>query len=322
MNNKVFAACVIVLGALFSLDSYSQSLVVQPRLTAGVEDYTLTFGDVTAGTGNAILFRDGLRISDQLKFSGAGVTTSYGRAFLDLSAQATNTGSTDGEQFEGTTGSPNPGAFPTAYGFEHLLHSTFNRNEFDAALGWGFSPTFSAYVGFKHARLHLPETIEPDPTYLPNNGDLLFFGSRDLEFTYNGPFLGATASLPVRSWGAFSIQASVARLDATFLQSFSGDVFEVVPNPFAPGTSTLAPVNPAFANKAPNTGRSTGLNLGLSWSGSFAWLRPGLERLSYTIGIDRSEYQFSSNQTQQGDFEETISRLRLDLRYRFGGWVD
>ena len=62
-------------------------------------------------------------------------------------------------------------------------------------------------------------------------------------------------------------------------------------------------------------GKSTGLNLGVSWTGDLGGLSPRLERLSYTIGIDRSEYTFKSSLRGANDFAETVTRARLDLKY-------
>ncbi|HEX7416889.1 MAG TPA: hypothetical protein VF315_02450, partial [Steroidobacteraceae bacterium] len=80
---------------------------------------------------------------------------------------------------------------------------------------------------------------------------------------------------------------------------------------------TPVTVDPSFANKAPIYGKSTGLNLGISWTGNLGWMSGKLDRLSYTLGLDRSEYKFGTRETSTGDFEETSTRVRLDLRYRF-----
>jgi hypothetical protein len=304
--------CLVMSALMYGEVAHAQAVVIQPRVTAGVQDYELNFADVTEGNPNGgLFFRDGFKVRDHLHLLGAGFTVSFGKLFADISGQRTNTGHDLVRQFQGTA--TDAGTIPAAnFGQEHTLDSTFNRKEFNASVGWGVTPEFSAYFGFKHAQLDLSQLLNPLIPPLPVPGDLLFVGPRTIGFSYNGFFVGATYSFPVEALhGAIAVQSSVARLNGVFRESFDGRVFEVQPG------NQLQPLDASFRNRAPVYGKSTGLNLGVSWTGNCSWMSEKLAALSYTFGIDRSEYKFNTKETTTGDFEETSTRVRLDLRYRF-----
>jgi hypothetical protein len=228
--------------------------------------------------------------------------------FADLSGQWSKTGSDQGEIFQGTT-VDSAGDSTPATGFEHHFDARFARHEINAAVGWAFSPEFSAYFGYKNAKLDMTQMRRPDSAPQPNFFDVLQTGAYTMDFSYHGFFVGATYSLPVRTWGALSVQSSVARLDASFQQSFQGTVYVVTP---------IGPLflDPSFINSTVH-GTSTGLNVGISWTGNLGWLSDRLQSLSYTIGFDQSQYKFSASAVADGDFEEKNRRARLELRYRF-----
>jgi len=102
----------------------------------------LTFPSVTRGDpGGGLTFRDKFKISDHLNFIGGGLTVGYRKLFVDVSEQHNRTGHDRGVQFQGTsTGSGFTGA--SNVGLNHDLDSSFKRKEFNATLGWGFTPEF------------------------------------------------------------------------------------------------------------------------------------------------------------------------------------
>jgi hypothetical protein len=123
--------------------------------------------------------------------------------------------------------------------------------------------------------------------------------------------------VPVGNLGALSLQSSLARLDGAFTQRFNGNVF--VTNPSFP--NNLRPINPEFKDGRVD-GISFGLNVGISWSGSFGWISPRLARLIYTIGVDQSQYKFDSGRSKSlwaADLQEKNTRARFEWRYPFGG---
>jgi hypothetical protein len=298
----------MMLVVLVASRARADGIIVQPRVSGGTQDYELSFADVITPNGNSFHFRDGFTISDSLPFAGAGLTVSAGRLFADLSGQWSKTGHDQGEIFQGTT-FDSVGDTTPALGFEHHFDARFARHEINAAVGWAFSPQFSAYVGYKNAKLDMTQMRRPDSAPPPDNFDVLQTGDYAMDFSYHGFFLGATYSLPVRTWGALSVQSSLARLDASFQQSFQGTVYVVTPlGPFF--------LDPSFINSSVS-GTSTGLNVGISWTGTLGWLSDRLRPLSYTIGYDQSQYKFSTRKASDGDFEEKNRRARLELRYRF-----
>ncbi len=83
-------------------------------------------------------------------------------------------------------------------------------------------------------------------------------------------------------WGsAFGFQGSVARLDGKVEAEFDFPLLASVPT--AP---LLVPVDPRVS--------------GLTWTGSFNWISPRLQKLSYTLGVDRSEYSSEERSRLRG----------------------
>jgi hypothetical protein len=311
----------IVLTGLFTRTSISQSLIVQPRISTGVQNYQLHFDDVILPLANGGHdFRAGFKVDDRLPFVAAGLTFSGGRLFADFSGQWSQNGSDHGQQFEGVA--IGPGIYTSGDGQNHRSDTQFDRQELNVTLGWGATSNLSLYGGYKHATVNLTQTLTPLSPPAPfvdltggRDGDVLFFGDYRMQFTYSGAFVGVTYSAPVGP-GAFSFQSSLARLDGAFTQRFLGNVF--VTNANSP--NSLRPINPAFKD-GEVAGQSFGLNIGVSWSGDFAWASERLRKLSYTIGIDQSQYKFDSGKSNSlwaADLEEKNTRVRLDLRYRFG----
>jgi hypothetical protein len=69
--------------------------------------------------------------------------------------------------------------------------------------------------------------------------------------------------------------------------------------------------------EADNDGEAVGANIGIAWAAGFGSLLPGLEPLSYTVGVDYSTYTFEEDGSSGDLFEEETLRGRVDLKYRF-----
>jgi hypothetical protein len=312
--------CAVVCASLLPAALPAASMSIQPRVSAGLQNYSMGFEDVISPLSNGGLdfIRDGFEVGDLLPFVGAGVTLTRGRLFLDLSGQWSRNGHDATLQRMSTEIDKNGNTSPAVvgavnvFGQTHRIVAEFDRSEYNATLGWAFTANFSTYAGFKRASSDMTQATQPDTAPPPSIGDVLFFGDYAMEFSYDGFFLGATYSLPVGNWGAFALQSSIARLDGEFSEKFAGTA-----GIFVSPISTL-PINPSFRDGTVD-GESTGFNIGLSFTGSFGWLSPALEGLSYTIGVDRSLYKFDSGKSRAfwaADFEETNTRARVDLRYR------
>jgi len=321
--------CIVVVLAVLAVQVSPAALAVSltPRVSGGYQDYEIEFADVTLPNQHPftqdegiVHVRDGFDLSDRLSFVGPGLTIAQGRLFFDVSGQWSSTGEDHTDQLQGGI---NPIGIGSV-GHEHLLDARFSRHEANASMGWGFSPDLSLYIGYKHADLGLTNALTPVLTpvadFGPRPGDVLFFGNRDIDFRYKGPFIGASYALPVRSRGSLQFQASVAFLNAQFHDRFVGNAI-FIQNVFAPSGAVIGqvpvPITDLSLYDSTIHGRSRGLNLGVAWTSDLGWVSEGLRAFSYTIGLDRSEYKFSTSQSATGNFQETSTRLRLDLRYRF-----
>ena len=308
----------MALAALIAARSQAIDLAVQPRVSVGMQDYQLTFPDVITPsvTSNSVRIRQGFMIRDHLPYAGAGLTVSSGRLFADLSGQWSKTGEDQSYNFQGNGLAADYG-FSGDGGHDHYLDSRFSRHELNAAVGWALSSNFSAYLGYKSARLNISQMRSPFLAPFPQSGDVLQNGNYLMDFSYHGYFLGTTYSLPVSSWGVLSVQASVAQLDASFGQHFDGSLF-IFTTISTPGGTIVGPpliLNPALENSSVH-GTSTGLNAGISWTGNLGFASNPVPGLTYTIGLDQSQYRFQAPVTD-GDFEEKNTRFRIELRYRF-----
>jgi len=290
-------------------------VLIQPRISVGQQEYQLEFDDVLSPSGSSGFdFRDGFRVDDQLPFAGAGVTVTMNRWFLDVSGQRSQRGHEETYQFSGRALGND--VFAPGDGHPHHLGIDLDREEFNATLGYGFTDAFSVYVGYKDATVNMSQRQSPEPR--PDPGDILFIGDYAMDFSYRGCFIGATYVIPVGAAGALSLQSSLARLDGSFSQRFSGDVLLAAPT--AANQFAGVPIDKGFRDGVVD-GDSLGVNVGVSWTGTLGWIDPALSRLTYTVGIDRSQYEFDSSGSKAfwaADFQEKHTRVRLDLRYRLG----
>lgn len=287
---------------LLSNIALADAPVWQIRGGAGTQEYNLSFEDIVTPLaiepgGSEFTFRDGFDIGDALLFGSAGVTASVGRIFVDVSAQWSDKGDDSGEQFQGAN--PFPGL-----GINHSYNAKFDRKEWNVTFGYGVTRNMSVFLGYKDAETGLRNTLFPIGQV--DVAEIIFDGDRVIDFSYEGAFVGASFAVPFDSWsGAFSIQTAVAFLDGEFRDRFVGDAFVVTP-------FSLEPL-PDFIDSTIK-GDSTGINVGLAWTGRFG---KKVEGLSYTVGVDHSQYEFDTSQSTTGNFEEKNTRVRFDLRYRF-----
>ncbi|HEY4972155.1 MAG TPA: hypothetical protein VII41_01025 [Steroidobacteraceae bacterium] len=300
---------------LVAAQTQALEIGIQPRVSAGMQDYQLSFPDVITPTlsNNSARLREGFTIRDHLPYAGAGLTVSAGHLFADLSGQWSKTGEDKGLNFQGNQFDVLDG-YNGVGGHAHYLDSRFGRQEVNAAIGWALSSNFSAYLGYKSATLNITQMRTPVFAPAPQDGDVLQIGSSLMDFSYHGFFLGTTYALPINSWGTVSVQASIAQLDASFRQHFEGLLFIYTAPAGMPAGVVL--LDPSLENSAVH-GSSTGLNVGISWSGNVGVASNPVRGLTYTIGLDQSQYRFQGSATD-GDFEEKNTRFRIELRYRFG----
>lgn len=305
MNTRGYcfgAVAASVIAVFSSTVAFAEPSTWQVRGSVGLQNYELSFEDIVTPLaivpgGSEFTFRDGFEIGDNLTFGGVGVTAGFGRFFVDVSGQWSEDGNDNGEQFQGAN--PFPGI-----GVNHSYDAKFDRQELNVTVGYGVSRNLSVFLGYKDAETALRNTLFPVGSI--EVAEIIFDGDRAIDFSYDGVFAGASAAVPIQEWyGAFSLQAAVAFLDGKFRDRFVGEAFVATPFGFE--------LLPSFIDST-ISGDSTGVNVGAAWTGSFG---KKFEKLSYTLGLDHSQYEFDTKQSTTGNFEEKNTRYRLDLRYRF-----
>lgn len=312
---RIRAACELLFltaPILVAMPLHADAVTVQPRVSIGVQNYRIGVEDIVTANPNVagnFNFRDGFSVSDSLDFVGAGLTVTRGRWFADLSGQWSGKGRARTEQFLGSQIGPNQ--FASSAGRTHTIDAEFDRQEENLTIGYGVTSNFSAYIGYKRSQVNLDNKTQPVLSPAPIVGDVLFLGVRRIDFSYNGGFIGATYAFPVGpAGGSLALQSSIARLNGDFGFRFDGNVF-LVGQGFQ-----LVPIDPSFF-RGNTPGTSLGLNIGVAWTQGLGGLSSHLEKLSYTLGIDRSQYDFDADEPDTANFKERNTRVRLDLRYRF-----
>ena len=306
MRGDATRVVVMALFTLGAVHSHAVTWSVSPRVSFGVQDYTHRLEDRLAPTsGSSFQFADGFETRDDLGFHGFGIGINADKVFVDVSGQWSAQGEEQQSQFQGVAGGLE---FAAGIGITHQLSSEFERKEFNVSVGYRITPTVSAYIGYKNATADFVHALRPSDVGF--FGAVKLTGDKVVENTYDGPFVGATYAIPVPAWGgAFAFQAAVVNLDMTDESRFLGTAeAQVGPTTFVPLDSS------AFSSSI--DGDAVGINVGFSWTGGFRWVDRSFTRLTYTIGIDHSEYEFEAGDSE---FEEKNTRLRLDLRYRLGG---
>ncbi len=157
----------------------------------------------------------------------------------------------------------------------------FDRVETTLTAGYRITDQFAAFVGFRYA----------DVTF-DGTGSL---GAVDADFSTDfnqqGPFIGAGYVVPKTFFnGAFVANAAVAYLDGDLKNQLAADGLQDV--------------------EFDVDGDAIGINAGASW------VTPLTSQLKLVVGADISRYSFQDN-SDETDFDETITRLRTELRYSF-----
>jgi hypothetical protein len=163
---------------------------LQPRLTSGVQFYTL---DQTAQTDI-----DGAKLDAEtpaMVILGIGGSIIYDAWYLDIHAQR---------------------AESTAFGSTSVSSSEqqIERTDFSISVGRQLPFHFSAFAGYKMGATHKEEDIgisNEDPNS-PNGDVILSFSTR---FVVKGPFLGVSYGLPLGDKSLASATLAYGLLDAT-----------------------------------------------------------------------------------------------------------
>jgi len=155
----------------------------------------------------------------------------------------------------------------------------FNRIETALTVGYRVTDQFAAFVGFRYADVNF------------DSGSSLGAVAADFstDFNQKGPFVGASYVVPAPVLkGAFVVNAAVAYLD--------GDLESEL--------DVSAPFDDVVFDA---DGDAIGINAGASWVTSLT------NEINLSIGADVSLFNFDD----ETDVDESITRLRTELRYSF-----
>ncbi len=160
----------------------------------------------------------------------------------------------------------------------------FDRVETLFSVGYRLTNELAAFGGFRYANV----TFNGDGTLGPIPADF------DTRFQQYGPFIGAGYAFPVPSLNSsLVLNGAVAYLRGRL-------------------NNELDPLVPASNIKFTTEGDAVGLNGGASWVAKLS------NQINLVVGADVSRYDFNDD-ADLTDFNETVARLRAEVRYRFGG---
>lgn len=311
-----FALCVGILGGITVssgvLAAEGWDIGFQPHIEVGVADYKLDFS-ATSQYGNGGTISTGqLSFQETMPTISAGLTMFANRFFLDLAVQRmqnhnqnlsdSHTIFASNSQFRQTVQ-------------ESYVSDDFTRDEYTLSVGYGVTDSFSVYAGYKKQFTDMDDLIgtgpisqqnTSDPTAPPLQGT--FDTSADIKFDYDGPFAGATTGWQL-DYGDFkgrlNVSAAIAFMDGT-LKAESSSAFVTFP----PLPAIRLPVT--LADILNTEGDAVGITLGATWVG-----QTSVEDLSYSVGINGYQYDFSADVDGRPEVNETVLQLKLGLAYAF-----
>lgn len=154
----------------------------------------------------------------------------------------------------------------------------FDRIETAITAGYRVTDQFAAFVGIRYA----------DVDFDGSGSNGAIDSDLSVDFEQTGPFIGAAYVIPKTVFnGTFVANAAVAYLDGDLEADLD-----------VAGTANDVAVN--------IDGDALGINAGASW------VTPLTGQLKLVVGADVAYYNYG-----QADIEETITRLRTELRYSF-----
>lgn len=304
---------LLLTSLLFGIASFpgmvhALDLTFEPRLQAGVIDYKFErkggTGTNTAGD-KPITFNDSGQTSvDTMPFVGAGTTVFANRFFFDIYLQKAFSGSdTSTTRIDYPSYEEDQLAFPSE---THIWNSDFDREEYSISIGYALGSNWALFGGYRTAKASFTETITQDDEITDSNGDnyqIKRRGKGSNSLKEKGFFFGGAYAFSISEHTSFSLTAALALLDGEYNQRGAINVEN-----YLNGDKTLEAIEDLSFN---SDGDAVGLNLGASWKGRI------VENLSYSLGIDRYNYDFSNSGNEGSDFSETALRFSAGLSYRF-----
>lgn len=300
---------------------------VQPRFKTGVQFYEYQQKRLQTPARDPLRqfpnIQEELTFSDWLPFVGGGVSLFIDRFFVDFDVQYSFDGQDDANfSNQNFLSGGGPFSSGTVIRSDAIQSAEFDRLEWAVSAGFKVFDNLVLFAGYKKAKTdfttdlkgHLngfqASNMAPAP-FLTGS----YTGKLDLEFEYDGPFVGANYSWRIQQGfldGVLSFNFAAAFLDGVTNLNFR----DVVAN-----TITGATVPLDFQSFSQTQGRgsfsnlkgdTTGFSFGVAWRGLTA-----VKGLTYSLGVSGYRYEFNSVDNNTPDFNETQVRLDFGIAYAF-----
>jgi hypothetical protein len=324
MRRKICVLClIIIIGSLlfFQHPVFAVDCDFQPRIETGVMSYSFEQSanseSVPSGINNTSGYnqtREEIEFNTTMGFVSAGAALFVNRLFVDLSGQYTLEGSdhmtvAESEFYENESNSNLSTYTSTVADYDAQL----DRSDHAVSVGYAINKQFCIFAGYKWAMIDLDTTIGGSFSMLAIDNMVLngqITGSEDVEFKYEGPFIGVAHGWQIDAasicQGLMSVNAGLAHLNSKLsrrrslnlrVESMNGQDVEPVDMPPVILTEEIK-------------GVTLGLTLGLNWRGTTPF-----KTLSYSLGISGHRYQFHSDDSISPDISETVVRFKFGLTY-------
>lgn len=287
----------------------------QPRAYVGYADYSLESGTLTriSDTGRSaqtkLLFA-GPEVSElniNGFIGGLGATVAVGNFFGDIYYQAIPSK---------TATSATQLSIPEEDAIAYFGDVDVKHYDWAISLGYAITDQWSIFAGYKAGKTESDQSFNEN--LVSPESPLVQTGSFSSSFEQDGPFLGASYSIPIGP-GALTFKAAYAYLSGKYARDFN--------------TTCLPPVCevPVPALQQFNwKGDSNAFSLGVSWTQSIT------ENLGFSLGANYHQYKFDTSGPQRftatiggqvvpaasgvlegGSLTEDLFTLTASLAYRF-----
>lgn len=298
----------------------------RPRFNVGAQYYGYDQDSFSFETPNPDFQDTGsdLEFSDTLPFVNGGLTLFVDRFFVDLSVQYSFDGEDEDDfsinsfiQGDPNAGPNSPIQADTILNFDTQLDAEFDRLEYSVSVGFAVTEEFVVFAGYKRAETEFDIKLQNGQINAFSAANMVpipflsgtFTGNQDLEFDYDGPFIGGAYTWAVGTVGALTGNLAVAFMDATVDVKYR-DI--EVTNQM--GVTAPLDLNAVIATGSSGTldldGDTIAVSLGITWKG----FTP-VDGLTYAVGLNGYRYEFDGDNTP--DFAETVARLDFGLAYAF-----
>ena len=295
MKTCLAGSIILVLGAA-SLNASAEEfswgdVTFQPRAYVGYANYSLESGAFTYIEEGVDPIRGTLvfdtaghdKIDINGPLFGVGATLASGRFFGDFYYQST----LDETVYSGREVEDE--GFVYNDGNVDAQHS-----DWALSLGYLITDQWSVFAGYKSGSTDWDQSFQGRPVEL--NPDVTNTeGNLSGEFDQDGPFLGASYSVPIGP-GALTFKAAYAYLDGTVKWNYREDVFNGGTDPFA-----------TLIRRYTLDGNSNAYSVGVSWTQSVT------DNFGYSIGANYHRYEFDMSGTSVGELTNTPeTNTRID----------